>query len=188
MNRRRHGVALVIVAALAAFTISALRPDPPAVVAAPVTTLAVSTTVLAAEPVTSTTTTVVDRTAEIEEIVRTYYFGWFDGLYRGDISAIDRVAGTEAVVEQGRKAMGKLAFTAAPTRESIGVDIKKVLLDRADCLVISADIDFRSFTEVDRVMPAVDVYFRVGDGWGRAVSYLYERELWQVDCDHMARR
>lgn len=187
MNCRRHGVALVIVAALAAFTISALRPPPPVVVAAPVTTVPVSTTTSMVETP-STTTTVVDRLAEIEEIVRTYYFGWFDGLYREDISAIDRVAGTEAVVEQGRQAMGRLAFTAAPTPEAIGVDIKNVLLDRADCLVVSADIDFRSFTEVENVMPAVDVYFRVGDGWGRAVSYLYERELWQVDCDHMARR
>ena len=187
MNRRRHGVALVIVAGLAAFTLSALRPPPPVVVAVPVTTLPVSTATSTVE-VSSTTTTVVDRLAEIEAIVRTYYFGWFDGLYREDISAIDRVAGTEVVVEQGRQAMGKLAFTAAPTPEAIGVDIKKVLLDRPDCLVVSADIDFRSFTEVENVMPAVDVYFRVGDGWGRAVSYLYERELWQVDCDHMARR
>ncbi|MFP5333378.1 MAG: hypothetical protein ACLGHX_13590 [Acidimicrobiia bacterium] len=187
MDRRRHGVAAVLVAGLAAFTLVALRPPQPAVVAAPATTLPV-TTIVPVAAVSSTTTTVVDRLAEIEEIVRTYYFGWFDGLYREDITAIDRVAGTEAVLEQGRQAMGKLAFTAAPTPEAIGVEIKKVLLDRPDCLVVSADIDFRSFTEVERIMPAVDVYFRVGDGWGRAVSYLYERELWQVDCDHMARR
>jgi hypothetical protein len=63
-----------------------------------------------------------------------------------------------------------------------------VLLDRPDCLVISADIDFRSFVDFDEVMEAVDVFFRVGDGWGRAVSYKYEQELWQVECDHMQRR
>ncbi|MDX1449725.1 MAG: hypothetical protein R3246_11765, partial [Acidimicrobiia bacterium] len=184
-----HAVALIIVAALAAFTVSALRPPSRAVVAAPQITTppTTATSSVAAPP--STSTTVADRVAEIEAIVRTYYFGWFDGLYRNDIDAIDRVAGTEAVLEQGRRAMGRLEFTAAPTPEAIGVRIKKVLLDRPDCLVGSADIDFRSFVSgVEDVMPAVDVYFRVGDGWGRANSYLYEREMWQVDCDYLARR
>jgi hypothetical protein len=68
------------------------------------------------------------------------------------------------------------------------VEIKNVLLDRPDCLVVSADIDFRSFIDTEEVMPAVDVFFRVGDGWGRAVSYKYEKEMWQVACDYMQRR
>lgn len=190
MNRTRHGVALVIVAALAAFTLLALRPPEQAVVALPpaevVQTIPTTTTTAAAT--TTTTTAPVDRNAEIEEILRDFYYGWFDGLYRHDVDTIDRIAGSDAVLEQGIRGFGRLEFTEVPTRDAVGVDVKNVLLDRADCLVVSADIDFRSFVATDEVMAAVDVYFRVGDGWGRAISYKYEQELWLVACDHMSRR
>ncbi|MEX2653986.1 MAG: hypothetical protein WD532_03045 [Acidimicrobiia bacterium] len=183
----RHGVALVIVAALAAFTLGALRPPEQVVVAMPVTTTTtvVPTTVL---PTTTTTSVVVDREIEIEEILRDFYFGWFDGIYRQNVDTLDRVAGSTEVFESGVAAFGKPKYTAAPTREAVGVEVKNVLLDRPDCLVVSADIDFRSFIDIDRVMPAVDVFFRVGDGWGRAVSYQYEKEMWQFACDYMPRR
>ncbi|MEX2280000.1 MAG: hypothetical protein WEA76_07930 [Acidimicrobiia bacterium] len=186
MHRMRHGVALVIVAALAAFTLGALRPPEQVVVAMPVTTTTTTTTVL---PTTTTTTTGgVDREAEIEEILRDFYFGWFDGIYRQDVDTLDRVAGSTEVFESGVAAFGKPKYTAQPTREAVGVKVKNVLLDRPDCLVVSADIDFRSFIDIDRVMPAVDVFFRVGDRWGRAVSYQYEKEMWQFACDFMPRR
>jgi len=188
MNRTRHGVALTLVAALAAFTVLALRPPEQAVVAmAPTTaTTTVPSTTTTTPP--ATTTTVVDRESEIAEMLRDFYFGWFDGIYRQDTDTLDRIAGSDAVFERGVAAFGEVAFTAAPRREAVGVDVKTVLLDRPDCLVVSADIDFRSFVATDEVMPAVDVFFRVGDGWGRAVSYLYEQELWLVACDHMQRR
>lgn len=187
MHRMRHGVALIIVAALAAFTLLAMRPPEQVVVAMPVTTtttMVVTTTTVQA----TTTTTVVDREAEIEEILRDFYFGWFDGIYREDVDTLDRIAGSEDVFEQGVAAFGKPKFTTAPTRDAVGVEVKNVLLDRPDCLVVSADIDFRSFIDIDRVMPAVDVFFRVGDGWGRAISYEYEKEMWLVACDYMQRR
>ncbi|MEX1044398.1 MAG: hypothetical protein WD020_07135 [Acidimicrobiia bacterium] len=181
----RHGVALVIVAALAAFTLGALRPPEQVVVAMPVTTTVVPTTVL---PTTTTTSVVVDRETEIEEILRDFYFGWFDGIYREDVATLDRVAGSKEVFESGVAAFGKPKFTTEPTRDAVGVKVKNVLLDRPDCLVVSADIDFQSFIDIDRVMPAVDVFFRVGDGWGRAISYQYEKEMWQFACDYMQRR
>ncbi|HVR32059.1 MAG TPA: hypothetical protein VMS74_05045 [Acidimicrobiia bacterium] len=189
MNRTRHGVALVIVVALAALTLLALRPPEQAVVALPpaevVESIPTTTTTVAT---TTTTAAPGDRDAEIEEILRDFYYGWFDGLYRHDVDTIDRIAGSQAVLEQGIGGFDRLEFTAVPTRDAIGVDVKNVLLDRADCLVVSADIDFRSFVATDEVMAAVDVFFRVGDGWGRAISYEYEQELWLVACDHMSRR
>jgi hypothetical protein len=187
MNRTRHGVALVIVAALAAFTILAIRPPEQVVVAMAPTTTAAAPTITTTIPPT-TTTTVIDRRSEIEGIVADFYFAWFDGIYRRDPETLDRAAGSNAVLEQGIAAFETLEFTAPPTRDALGVKLKNVLLDRPDCLVISADIDFRSFVDFDEVMEAVDVFFRVGDGWGRAVSFKYEQELWQVACDHMQRR
>ena len=187
MNRTRHGVALVIVAALAVFTILALHPPEQMVVAmAPTTTTLPATVTTTAPP--RTTTTVIDRWTEIEAIVSDFYFAWFDGIYRQDRETLDGAAGSNAVLERGIAAFQTLEFTAPPTRDALGVKLRNVLLDRADCLVISADIDFRSFVDTDEVMRAVDVFFRVGDGWGRAVSYKYEQELWQVACDHMQRR
>ena len=191
MNRTRHGVAIVIVVALAAFTLLALRPPEQAVEALPraeVVERISTTTTTTAAVTTITTAAPVDRPAEVEEILRDFYYGWFDGLYRHDIDTIDRIAGSQAVLEQGIRGFGRLEFTAVPSRDAIGVDVKNVLLDRADCLVVSADIDFRSFVATEEVMAAVDVFFRVGDGWGRAISYKYEQELWLVACDHMSRR
>ena len=187
MNRTRQGVALVIVVALAAFTVVATRPPEQVVVVMAATTTTVTSTTTTT--VRSTTTTIVlDRRSEIEAIVADFYFAWFDGIYRQDFEALDRAAGSNAVLERGIAAFETLEFTAPPTRDDLGVELKNVLLDRPDCLVISADVDFRSFVDIDEVMEAVDVFFRVGDGWGRAVSYKYEQELWQVACDHMQRR
>jgi hypothetical protein len=188
MNRTRHGVALVVVAALAAFTLAAIRPPQQAVVAMPVTTTstAVPTTTTTSQP--TTTTTVIDRIAEIETVLAEFYFGWFDGIYREDVETLDRIAGSDAVYERGVEAFGNIEYTAEPTREALGVEVKRVLLDRDDCLVVSSDIDFRTFVDTDEVMPAVDVFFRTGDRWGRAISYKYEQELWLVACDSMQRR
>jgi hypothetical protein len=187
MNRTRQGVALVIVAALAAFTILAMRPPEQVVVAMAPTTTVPLTVATTASP-TTTSTTITDRWSEIERIVADFYFAWFDGIYRQDPETLDRAAGSDAVLEQGIAAFETLEFTAPPTREALHVELKNVLLDRPDCLVISADVDFRSFVDFDEVMEAVDVFFPLGGGWGRAVSYKYEQELWQVACDHMQRR
>jgi len=188
MHRTRHGVALVAVAALAAFTLVAMRPPEQVPVAMPVTTTSTTAppTTTTSQP--STTTTVVDRIAEIKTILTDFYFGWFDGIYREDVDTLDRIAGSDAVFERGIGAFGNIDYTAEPTREALGVAVKRVLLDRDDCLVVSSDIDFRSFVDTDEIMPAVDVFFRVGDGWGRAISYKYEQELWLVACDSMQRR
>ncbi|MEX2425002.1 MAG: hypothetical protein WD990_13585 [Acidimicrobiia bacterium] len=188
MNRTRHGVALVIVAALAVFTILAIRPPEQVVVAMASTTTTAPATTSTTPPPRTTSTTQVDRWSEIEGIVADFYFAWFDGIHRQDPETLDRAAGSDAVLEQGIAAFETLQFTATPTRDTLGVELKNVLLDRPDCLVISADVDFRAFVDIDEVMEAVDVFFRVGDGWGRAVSYKYEQELWQVACDHMQRR
>lgn len=190
MTRTRQGVALATVAALAAITIVAVRPTEPAVVALPpppttTTTATVVTTTSAPAP---TTTVVVDRVAEVSEIVGDLYFAWFDGVYRQDMETIETIAGVDAILEWADKAFGSLAFTGEPRRDAITVEVKNILLDRPDCLVVSADVDYRSFFATDEVHSTVDVYFRVGDGWGFAVKYKYERELWQVDCDYMQRR
>lgn len=188
MNRTRHGVALALVAALAALTVASLRAPAPRAVAIPVTTTSVVAATTSTTIPPTTTTTLVDRIAEIEEILTDFYFGWFDGIYRRDVETLDRISGSNAVFESGVNAFGNIDYTAEPTRAAVGVDVKRVLLDRPDCLVVSADIDFRSFVDTDEVMPAVDVFFRVGDGWGRAISYLYEKEMWLFSCDTMQRR
>lgn len=187
MNRTRHGVALVIVVGLAALTVAALQPPERVVLAMPATTTSTTVATTTTAPP-STTTTVIDREAQITEIVGDFYFAWFDGVYREDAEEIDRIAGSESVLEQGLRAFGRLAFTGPPSRDAVGVELRNVLLDRPDCLVVSAGIDVRTFIDTDEVMDAVDVFFRVGDRWGRAESFLYEQELWQVTCDHMQRR
>ena len=188
MNRTRHEVALVIVVALAAFTALALRPPEQAVVALPATTTTTAEVVTTTTLPPTTTTTVVDRHTEVEGIVAELYFHWFDGLYRRDLETIDRVAGVNRIFEWAEEAFDRVVFTEAPTRQALGVDLKRILLDRPDCLVVSAAIDFRSFVDVENVMDTVDVLFPVGDHWGFAKFYKYEREMWQADCDHLQRR
>ncbi len=195
MNRWRHGVALTIVAALAVVTLLALRPPVPAVEALapttttpadPVTTAAPVTTV--ATVATTTTTVAVDREVEAGRIVHDFYYRWFSAIHRRDLSVVDPVAGTEAVLEMAEKAFDTVQLLAAPTAEAIVVDVRRILLDRPDCLVVSADVDYRQILAVDDPIHFVGVFFRVGDGWGLAVRYQYEREMWLSVCDHMQRR
>lgn len=136
----------------------------------------------------TTSTTAPDRVSQVEDIMRDLYFGWFDGLYRKDMDTIDAVAGTEAVLGWAERAFDTVRFRQPPTRDAIGIEVKRILLDRPDCLVVSADVDYRAIVDTDTISTTVDVYFRVGDGWGFATKYKYERELWLVDCDFMERR
>jgi len=197
MDDWRRVLAFSIVLGLGVATISTLHAEsaPPAspedsIVAAdtpgragPVANTATTTAVVATITAAHTATAPPD----LETMIGDMYFAWFDGVYRRDMATIETVAGADTVIRWAESAFDSLEFTAAPTRDAISVTVKRVLLDRSDCLVVSADVDFRSFIDAD-IHSTVDVYFPVGSGWGFASKYLYERELWLVDCDHLARR
>lgn len=185
MEGWRRALALAIPVTLAIVTAGALRrPEPVAEPGAP-------TTVSAPRPTTTippSTTSTTEPERDLEVMIGDMYFAWFDGVYRRDPAVIEPVAGVDAILDQWAvTAFDVVEFTAPPTRDAIGVTVKKVLLDRPDCLVVSADIDFSAFVD-GGTTSTVDVYFPVGDGWGFASKYLYEKELWLADCDYLARR
>ena len=189
MEGWRGALALGIVFALGLVVVSA-RPTPPEPSAAVESVRRSTTPTVPTTPTSgtrSTTTTTLPRQVELERMIGDLYWAWFDGVHRNDMAAIETVAGTEAVIEWAVGAFDSVEFTAVPTRDQISVEVHDVLLDRPDCLVVSVDVDYRSFLGGD-VHSTVDVYFPVDDGWGFARKYVYERELWQVDCDHLARR
>src|SRR3990172_3431376 len=130
------GVALVVALAglLAWGLLSDSRGEPPTTSTGPLaittsteptTTVAeITTTVLA----TTSSTTEEQRIAEVEEILRDLWFGWFDAIYRKDADALWEVVATTTQYESGIAAMDSLEFTAPPSRGAIEVDVTEILL------------------------------------------------------------
>jgi hypothetical protein len=186
---KRQAAVVVLLAALAVYTASALRQPEATVVALPsTTTTTAKPTTTTRPPATTSNAAPVDRRAEVAAIHHDAWFRWFDGVYRQDAEVIDSVAGVNALVGWAADAHDIVAWTDAPTRDNVKVTLQRVLLDRPDCLVVSSILDITEFVDSAGPYQVVDVLFPVGDSWGFAAFYMYEREMWQVDCDYLQRR
>jgi hypothetical protein len=151
----------------------------------PTTTAPTTTTTV--EPTTSTTTA-AQRLAEVIEIARQQWFGYFDAIYRKDEVALWKVVATKGLYEDGLFGMQSEAsgvvFTAAPTLDGVVISSLEILLDRPDCLVVFQTVDLSAFRPPGTTGETVSVYWSDPRyGWRKATAWLYPRDLWLSDCD-----
>jgi hypothetical protein len=137
----------------------------------------------------TTTTTKEQRLAEVEELLRDLWFGWFDAIYRKDADALWQVVATSDFHGAGVAAMDSMEFESAPTQEGVVIPTVEVLLDRPDCLVAFHEVDVSSFRGDGAVTQTVSVLwpddrygFRFATGWQ------FKNDLWQMDCDNLERQ
>ena len=195
--RLRQGFAAGIVVVLAVVAVVAfVRDGDPA----PAVTAAVSstTTTTTTTSTTSTTTTVVgvspssmagDRVAEVEAILQDLWFRWFDAIYRKDADALWGVVATQELYDAGLTAMETMTFTVDPVREATVVDVREILLDRPDCLVVWHDLDITDYRGSDATADAVVVLWPSDRfGWRLMRNWKNPDDLWINDCDLVTRR
>ena len=123
---------------------------------------------------------------EVAEIVRGVQFGWFDAIYRNDQQALSDFVAVPGSFDRGVELMGDNSFfIAEPEMESIVVEIRKILIDREDCLAVSYYGDSTAFrgegAEGEAIMA---LWPRPADGRWRSA---YRGDVWEAACNEFTR-
>jgi hypothetical protein len=157
--------------------------------AAPTTTPEPSTTVAISTTVETSTaaTTEEQREAEVEQILTDLWFGWFDAIYRKDPDALWEVVATTTKYDAAVAAMDNLTFLASPDAPSLNVQVLDILLDREDCLVAQSVTEAPFLTGSPSSESVQVLWPDPLRGWRFATSWVYAADLWQADCDDVAR-
>ena len=190
------GMIGVMLAALGWLLVSDGDSDPEAVpttqlTVAPTTTTTGATTTTA---VPETTTTSLDpdaRVAEVARILEDLEIAWYDAVYRKDESVLPDIVATQRSYDDAVTAMTSLEsdFIAAPSGDTVGVEVFGVLLDRSDCLVVHFNLDLSGvFGPEAAVFPGVQILWPTDEGPYRLANlWTNPGDLWQDDCDIMDR-
>lgn len=181
------GVGVVAVLAGAVIVLS-LQDEEPIVT----TTESIRTTTSQIEVTTTTeastsTTTAEQRQAEVEELLKDLWFGWFDAIYRKDPDALWQVVATTRNHDAGVAAMETMGFIAAPARDGVQIAEFRVLLDRSDCLVVENSVDMTAFRGVVGGSTVSVLWPDDRYGFRFATSWQYANDLWLQDCDDLER-
>ncbi|HEY7705143.1 MAG TPA: hypothetical protein VID03_09990, partial [Acidimicrobiia bacterium] len=146
-----------------------------------------ASTTLTTGALSSSTTQAASREEEVKAILEDLWFGWFDAIYRKDEDALWAVVATEKLHDDGVSLMGQPGtFTSAPVRGS-SVTGQTILLDRQDCLVVLADLDFSAFRGPGMTAETVSVLWPDERyGWRFATDWQHPDDLWLNDCDNLA--
>lgn len=144
------------------------------------TTVPVTTTL----PTTTTTTVefprVVETVEEAEAVLRTYYLGWFEGIYHEDEDRIREVVATDRQVEVARDQFGVMDFSDTPAPGGITFSLTEILRSDEECLAIWARINVE-FREVE--FEQLQVFRRSDNTWVLLSSWLFKEDLWEQDCE-----
>lgn len=156
---------------------------PVAVEATTTTTTAATTT---AAPTTSSTTTgdghVVTTVEEAEEILRSLWFGWFEGIYNQDEDRIREVVGTQAMLDAARAAFEGVAFVQMPSPEGVEFIESEILFSSESCLVVWSRSD-ATFLAPGEPREGVDVLRWFDERWLIASTWAHKEDLWEADCE-----
>jgi hypothetical protein len=184
---RRLAAGLIVVGL--AIGVWALWPDDDPDPSPTTTPTPVETTTTVPETTTSTTapaTTsnapshVVATVEEAEEILRSLWFGWFEGIYNQDQTRIREVVGTQAMLDAARAQFGVMEFTTPPTAEGIGVSEVEILRSDSNCLATWASVAaaFRSGST-----EGVQILRNSNGRWVFAGFWTHRDDLWESDCE-----
>ena len=156
---------------------------PVAVETTTTTTMAASTT---SSPTTSSTTTggshVVTTVEEAEEILRSLWLGWFEGIYNQDEDRIREVVGTQTMLDAARAAFEAVAFVQTPTADGVEFIEFEILFSSETCLVVWSRSD-ATFLAPGDPREGVDVLRWFDQQWLLASTWALREDLWEADCE-----
>jgi hypothetical protein len=125
-------------------------------------------------------THVVATVEEAEEILRSLWFGWFEGIYNQDEGRIREVVGTQAMLDAARAQFGVMEFSMPPTGEAVAASGVEILRSDPECLATWASVSatFRpGSTQGVQVMRSKDSHWVFVGSWTQA------EDLWEADCE-----
>ena len=126
--------------------------------------------------------------AEVEELLRGLWFGWFDAIYRKDPDSLWEVVATTRFHKAAVAAMDSKVFIAPPSTNTVQIPSAEILLDTKECLVVWHEVDLTAFlgqggsSEVVSVLWPDDRY-----GFRFATDWQFRNDLWRSDCDNLER-
>jgi hypothetical protein len=185
---RRLAAGLIVVGL--AVGIWALWPDDDSSPSPTTTPTAAETTTTA--PITSTTTSttiaststapthVVATVEEAEEILRTLWFGWFEGIYNQDEARIREVVGTQTALDNARAQFGVMEFEREPQSGDITMTNTEILHSDEQCLAIWTDLALSGFRT--GTATGVHVLRWTGENWVSVGLWEFKNDLWNQDC------
>jgi len=157
---------------------------PVAVETTTTTTMAASTT---SSPTTSSTTTggshVVTTVEEAEEILRSLWLGWFEGIYNQDEDRIREVVGTQTMLDAARAAFEALEFIVPPAADAIEFEELEILRSDAACLAVWIAGTAPFIDGPTTTTASVDVMRWTGTRWVLVATWQFREDLWESDCD-----
>jgi hypothetical protein len=160
---------------------AASDPTPTTVpIAVETTTTTPDTTTTLASTSTTDDTHVVATVEEAEGILRTLWFGWFEGIYNQDETRIREVVGTQAALEDARSQFGVMEFEREPRIDDITFGDTEILAADEECLAVWTTLTLSGF----RVGESTGVHvLRSRDGgWVSAGLWELKEDLWDQDC------
>ncbi len=142
-------------------------------------------TTVTTTPTSSAATTQVDdglitTEAEAEELLRTLWFGWFEGIYNQDENRIREVVVTEKQVAAAVAQFGAMTFLDEPSTVGISVENVDVMKSDETCTAIWAEIQISQFNEAS--FSGVHVFRYAGNRWLFASIWEFRNDLWESDC------
>ena len=132
----------------------------------------------------TTTTTdgshVVTTVEEAEEILRSLWFGWFEGIYNQDEDRIREVVGNPEQVQNAAEEFGVMEFDAVPRPDLITFESTEILLTTDSCLAVWSDVNATPI--IGETNDGVHVFIRAGEHWLFISQWAEREDLWENDC------
>lgn len=161
----------------------------------PTTSTNVPTTPTVAEPivtVTSAAPDAPDRVGELTSIAAALNVNRLIAIENGDLETLRAIDGTDVLFSADRLLAnnGGFEFLAAPSLETIPYEITEILLDRADCAVMTTRIDLRDVLGFDETEEQIEVVFIDEEGrasLGGILPVGAPERAWLELCDETER-
>ncbi|MEX1038249.1 MAG: hypothetical protein WDZ96_05295 [Acidimicrobiia bacterium] len=124
---------------------------------------------------------VIETVEEAEEVLRDFWFGWFEGIYNQDEDRIKEVVASQSQLEAAIAQFGAMDFLSEPSRTEITLIDTEILRADERCLAIwsTASFDFRG----PGTTSGVEVHRMTDAGWKFVNSWPNRDDLWEQDCD-----
>ena len=133
----------------------------------------------------TTTTTdgshVVTTVEEAEEILRSLWFGWFEGIYNQDEDRIREVVGNPDQIAAAAAQFGELEMARAPVDHDFAFVDTEILETSDDCTAVWTSMSATGFSEA--ALEGVHVFRWAGDSWLFVSLWTHREDLWEADCD-----